>query len=262
MKRILAISLLFCIFSTGCKKDTIIVPVASFSFRGDTSSVLKMATYDTCTLFNNSTNSDSVFWDLGNGNVSKMSKLTLTYSKSGVYTIRLTAKNINGKVSSTTKTVIVLDRVLKKIILKTVFWDTIPNHIPNFNAVWPTSSRADIYVLVQKFAWADSIVPYSGVMPNSPILYQSQIIPNVSSHTTVPVVINVPGKVIVDKKMVMDKSFVISLMAKDTKNVIYALQSSLESGSSFGIQQESLVDNKFIVVCNLFCGVEFHCDFE
>lgn len=262
MKPILAIALLLCIFQVGCKKDILITPAASFSFRGDTSSVLKMATYDTCTLFNNSINSDSAYWDLGNGNMARTNNIVITYPKSGTYTVKLTAKNENGQASTTTKTVVVLDRVLKKIILKTVYWDTIPDNIPYFNAIWPTSPKADVYVLVQKYAYPDSIVPKSGLMPNSPVLFQSSTIPNVYCHTTTPIEIAVPTKLVVDKKMILDRSFVITLMAKDPKNVIYSLQSSFEGGVSFGIQQENFAKNQFIVICNLFCGIEFDCDFE
>jgi hypothetical protein len=151
---------------------------------------------------------------------------------------------------------------LKKIIIKSVFWDTIPNHIPHFNAVWPTSSKADVFVLVQKYSLNDSIVPYSGILPNSPILYQSSLINNVSSTTTVPIQIDIPYKFIVDKKMVLDRSFAISLMAKDSTGILYDIQTSLGSGVTFGIQQESFASNKFVLICNFLSSIEFDCDFE
>jgi PKD repeat protein len=262
MKPILTAVMALCFFSVSCKKHIFITPAASFSFRGDTSLVLKMGTYDTCSLQNNSTNSDSTFWDFGNGDVSKENSVILTYSKAGTYTVKLTAKNRDGQEASITKTVIVLDRVLKRIIIKSVYWDTIPNSIPNFNSVWPTSSTADVFVLIQKFSWTDSIVPYSGIMPNSPILYQSPLIPNVSSKTTNAIQIDVLNRFVVDKKMVLDRSFAISLMAKDKTGVVYALETSLASGSSFGIQQESFANNKFVMVCYLLSSLEFHCEFE
>src|SRR5690242_4383232 len=236
------IILFFCLFGTGCKKDSFPVPSASFNFRGDTTAILKMATYDTCTLFNNSVNSDSSFWDLGNGHFSSDKNVLLTYPESGTYNVKLTVRNKDGQETSLTKKVIVLDRVLKKIIIKSVYWDTIPNNIPYFNAVWPTSSKADIFVRVQKFAWGDSVAPYSGIMPNSPIIYESPLIHNVAYNTSVPMEIDVAGKFIVDKKMVLDGTFAISLMAKDSNNVVYALQTSLTSGCSFGIQQENFPD--------------------
>lgn len=262
MKHLFATFLISCLFFIGCKKDIITIPTADFSFRGDTSSVFKMATYDTCTLINNSANSDSSYWDLGNGNISRDRNLVLTYANSGTYNIKLTVKNKDGQETSTTKKVIILDRVLKKIIIEKVYWDTIPNNIPNFNSVWPTSATADVFVQVQKFSWNDSIVPYSGLMPNSPILYQSPIIHNVSNNTDKSFEIDVPNKLIVDKKMVLDRTFAVSLMATDSNNIIYSLQNSLESGCSFGIQKEDFTNNQFVVVCNLFCSVKFYCDYE
>lgn len=262
MRHILTIGILFSAFLIGCQKEMIIVPTASFSFRGDTSSVLKMATYDTCTVFNSSTNADSSFWDLGNGNVSSALELVLSYKNSGTYNIKLSSRTNLGQESSIEKKVVVLDRILKRIIIKSVYWDTIPNNIPNFNSVWPTSSKADVFVLVQKFASGDSIVPRSGLMPNSTILYQSPVIKNVSNNTTIPIEINVTDKFVVDKKMVLDRSFVISLIAKDKLGKTYAIQTSMFSGGSFGIYQENFANNRFIVANNLFSSIEFDCAFE
>ena len=262
MKANLTILMLIIAFLFGCKKDVMTTPIAAFTFRTDTSSAFKMATYDTCTLFNSSVNSDSSFWDLGNGNISRDKNLILTYTNSGMYLVKLTVKNKEGVETSVTKKVFVLDRVLKRIIIKSVFWDTIPNSIPNFNAVWPTSSKADIFVQVQKFSLSDSIVPYSGILPNSPVLYKSPIIQNISNHTTTPIVIDVPNKFIVDKKMVLDRTFAISLMAKDSSNVVYNLLTNISSGVNFGIFQESFANNKFVLKCDLFSSLEFDCDFE
>lgn len=262
MKHVFTTLLISCIFFIGCKKDLIKVPTADFSFGGDTSAVYKMATYDTCTLINTSANSDSSYWDMGNGITSTDKNLVLTYARSGTYNIRLTVKNKDGRETSTIKKVIILDRVLKKIIIEKVYWDTIPNNIPNFNSVWPTSATADVFVQVQKFSWNDSIVPYSGLMPNSPILYKSPAIPNVSNNTSKSFEIDVPNKLIVDKKMILDRTFAISLMATDSNKITYNLQNSLASGCNFGIQKEDFSNNEFVVICNLFSSVRFYCDYE
>jgi len=262
MRNCLTIGVFLSALLIGCQKETIIEPTASFSFRGDTATVIKMATYDTCTLFNSSVNADSSFWDIGNGTISNRENLVLTFPNSGTYTIKLTIKTKDGQASSIDKKVIVLDRVLKKIVIKYIQWDTIPNSIPNFNCVWPTTANADVFVLVHEYAPGDSIVPGSGILPNSTILYQSPIIRNVSYNTFVPMEINVPDKVIVDKKMVLDRTFVISLMAKDKKGVIYALQTSKFGGSTFGIREENFTNNKFIIVSSLTSSLEFDCGFE
>ena len=264
MKHIIIAFLFYSFLLGSCKKEIITEPQkpqASFSFRGDTASVFEIVTNDTCTLVNNSVNADSSFWDLGNGNVSKKKGLVLTYSKSGTYYVKLTVTNSEGLRSSVTKTVKVVDRVLRKIIIKTAYWDTIPNHIPNFNAMWPTSSTAGVFVQIQKFSEGDSTAPY-GLLPNSPILYKSPIINNVYWNTTTPIVIDVPGKFVVDKNMLLNGTFRVFLMAKDSNNVIYNLQSSLQSGASFGIQQENLQKNTFIFLSSAFSIVEFDCDFE
>ena len=262
MRHYLTIGLLFSALLIGCQKEAIIEPNASFSFRGDTSSVIKMATYDTCTIFNTSINADSSFWDIGNGNISTTENLVLTFPKSGTYNLKLTVKTNDGQKSSLDKKVIVLDRILKKITINYIQWDTIPNSIPGFNCVWPATSTADVFVLVQECAPNDSIVPISGIMPNSTILYQSPLIQNVSYRTFIPIQIDVPERIVVDKKMVLDRSFVISLMAKDKQGVIYALQTSKFGGSSIGIKKESFEDNKFIVVSSLTSSLEFDCRFE
>jgi PKD repeat protein len=262
MRYSLIIGFIFSTFLLGCRKETIHQPDASFSFRGDTSSVIKMATYDTCTLFNSSINADSSFWDLGNGEISTDKNLVLTYPNSGTYTIKLTVKTPDGQNSSIEKTVIVLNRVLEKIIINHIQWDTVSNSNPNFICVWPTSPMADVFVLVQKYEHGDSIVPISGIMPNSEIIYQSPVIQDVSYRTYIPFVIGVPEKVVVDKQLVLDGSFVISLMAKDEQGVIYALQTSKFGGSTFYIREENFANNKFTLVSSLTSSLEFDCKFE
>jgi len=262
MRPWLIIGLIYSTFIIGCQKETIHQPDASFSFRGDTSSLIKMATYDTCTIFNSSINADSSFWELGNGNISTDRNLILSFPHSGTYTIKLTVKTDDGQKSSVEKKVVVLDRVLKKIIINYIQWDTIPNSNPNFICVWPTSTKADVFVLVQKYAPGDSIEPVSGIMPDSEIIYQSPVIQDVSHRTFIPIAINVPGKVIVDKQLVLDRSFVISLMAKDKEGVIYALQTSKFGGSTFHVREEDFANNKFKVVSSLTSSLEFDCRFE
>ena len=51
MKTVSAIVAVSMFLLVGCKKDMTPAGKASFNFRGDTTSVFRMATYDTCTLF-------------------------------------------------------------------------------------------------------------------------------------------------------------------------------------------------------------------
>jgi PKD repeat protein len=261
MKYLLLFPLLIIAALSACRKD-VVRPQAVFSFRDDTSSVLRMGTYDTCTLINASVNADSSFWDLGDGSTSRERNPVISYSSSGTYQVSLRAKNRDGSETFLTKKVVVLDRVLRKIIIKEVYWDTIPNNIPNFNSVWPTTSKAGVFVQVQQVKAGDSVVPYSGIFPNSQVLYKSPVIPDVASHTTVPITIDVPGKFIIDKKMVLGWGYLISIMAIDKNNIQYSLASSMEGGSTLGIRYESFADNSFVLFSGLFSYVEFDCDFE
>ena len=88
-----------------CKKEEV-DPIASFSFRSDTISTLKIATSDTCTLINKSKNADSTFWDFGDGRFSNEKQVILSYPKSGKYTIVLTSVSKNGHKSHESKKVI------------------------------------------------------------------------------------------------------------------------------------------------------------
>src|SRR4051812_28852999 len=102
-------------FFVSCTKGISSPPVANFSFPNDTISVLKMATYDECRLVNTSSNTDSTLWDLGDGRISRDRDINLSYPRSGKYQVTLFAFK-KGVKTSTSKQVIILDRVLKKIV--------------------------------------------------------------------------------------------------------------------------------------------------
>ena len=246
----------------GCKKDhPAVIPVATFSFRGDPTSAFKMATYDTCTLVSNAASTDSISWDFGNGVTAKGKNAVLSYPVSGNYTVTLTIINKDGATTTQVKHVTILDRILKKIIVKKVYWDTIPNQIPYFNAVWPQTSTADISVRAQHFSYGDSIVPVSGILYNSPYIFQTAAVKNISYNTSAPFEIPVTGKVIINKPQILDRSFVLSLMAANATDT-YCLMMSFASGTSFGIIREDFAGNSFVVTCDLFSSVELDCDFE
>lgn len=260
LKHILSALLAVTLFS--CHKEAmVIIPTADFSFRGDTSSVLRMATYDTCTLFSNSVNADSSYWDMGNGVTTKGNKAIVTYDSSGTYHVTLTVKSSDGHIASQIKTIKVLDRVLKKIVLSRVYWDTIPGSNLNFNEGWPTTSTADLFVQIQHYRSGDSAVPRSGLLPNSPILYKSPIASNVSSNSTQRIEIPITERVVIDKKMIADWSLVISLLAIDKNGTKYCIQTSQASGGSL-IITEDFAASKYTLRYGLFSVFELVCDFE
>ncbi|MCX6320417.1 MAG: PKD domain-containing protein [Bacteroidia bacterium] len=262
---ILAITLLII---NGCNKDKVVVePISSFSFRGDTISTLKMATLDTCTLFNNSKNADSVFWDFGDGRTSRDNQVILSYSKSGAYTINLTTKNNDGQKSTISKKVVVLDRVMKEIVIDYVQWDT-----SNTNG-WPTSSVVDIYFQIQNYI-SDTMEPM-GIFPNCPILFTSSIVKNINNHYSPPtyhsIVIPITEKFIIDKSFVqfpygqygINHAYLFSLMAKDSNGNIFCLENSYAAGgNSCGITQDDIKLNIFKIHFSFFSSVDVICDFE
>jgi PKD repeat protein len=87
-------------------------PVPGFTFVQDGSTI-------TCT--NTSTLSDSYLWDFGDGATSTEVNPVHTYAGDGIYTITLTAYNVNGE-KSTTQTVTVSSLVLTEAILTAGPW--------------------------------------------------------------------------------------------------------------------------------------------
>jgi len=249
------------LFLISCKKESL-APVASFTFRGDTTSTLRIATYDTCSLFSTSTGGDSTKWDLGNGTTVKGDHAVLSYTTSGTYTVMLTVTAGNGQQSAASKKVIVLDRVLKTITVNKLYWNPVPDQIPYFNSVWPQTSTADIYVQFRKYTYGDSVVPRSGLMPNSPILFTSAVATGKPHDTDIPFGLNVPTKFVIDKKMLLDRSLAFFLMAKDATGTGYNIQCSHESGASWGFTKEDLAHNTFSIRSSLFSAVELTGDYE
>lgn len=262
MKSILFISTISFLIVNGCKKEETVIPISSFSFRGDTITTLKMATYDTCTLINSSKNADSVFWDLGDGRTSNDRQIILSYPKSGSYTIKLTVKNNEGQKAFYSKKVTILDRVLKSIYIEHINWDTI-----NTNG-WPTSSKADIYFQIQKYS--DITVTNYSIYPNCPVIYKSPIVKNVSYSTQTPLTIPVSEKVVIDKNLIqfaypenLNHTYLISLMAIDKNGKVYCLQNNHGGGGNyFGILKDDFNKNEFVIQNGPFSAYLLNCDFE
>ncbi len=85
----------------GCKGDEPIIPkkvVANFTFTQGSEGAVSFT--------NTSENATSFAWNFGDGNTSKEKSPTHTYSKSGNYTVKLTATNAGGS-DEETKTIIV-----------------------------------------------------------------------------------------------------------------------------------------------------------
>jgi len=233
-----------------CNKEKV-QPISSFSLKGDTISTLKVGTLNEFSVASNSINSDSVLWDLGDGRTSKEKDLLLSYNKSGTYTLKLIAKNNNGEFSESSKKIIVLDRVLKRIEIQSVYWDP-----TNTTQGWPiTNSNVDIYFQIQLFT--DSTMNPFAIYPKCPVLYTSSIVKNISNNTIRDknrIVLEPNLKVVIDKELVrqpigyLNKSYLFSVMAIDTNGKIYCLTSNAFIGTPFGFTEDNVSDNIFTII--------------
>ncbi len=268
MKSILFILPVLLLILNSCNKNDVgPLPVSSFTLNDDTLSVLRIATSDEFRVKSKTENAVSIIWDFGDGRTSTDSSLILSYPESGTYTIQLTAKNADGQTSSSAKKVIVLDRVLKKIVITNIQWDS-----TDVDFGWPGTNTVDVYFQIQMFT--NTAMEPNGVYPNCPIVYTSSVVENVTNQyyqngTFTPIEIPVTEKIIIDKNMValatpdlLNKVYIFSLMAKDLNGKTYSLITNgrFVSGASFGMNTDGL--NSFTVQMLYFTSLKLVCDFE
>jgi hypothetical protein len=236
---------------------------------GDTLSILKIGTSDEFKVTSKTANADSIVWDFGDGRTSKDSSVLLSYPKSGTYTISLTAKNRDGSTSTSDKKVIVLDRVLKKIVIDRVIWDS-----TDVAFGWPPSNKVDIYFQIQMFT--NSAMGNPGIYDQCPILFTSSIIKNVNNQygknvIKAPIEIPIFEKVIIDKNLAVwpsinkvNHAYLFSLMAKDLSGKTYSLINSgyLGSGGGFGISCDNIELNNYTVQILYYSSFKLVCEFE
>lgn len=247
----------------GCS-DTV-EPISSIRLQGDTISVLKVGTSDEFLASSESENSNSVLWELGDGRTSTETSLRISYPKSGTYTLKLTASNDDGETAVSSKKIIVLDRVLKRIDLYFAQWDS-----ANYTEPWPRTNMVDIYFQMQKYT--DEAFDKDGFYYNCPIIYTSSIIPNVKNKgywsTQPSAVIWIDEKIIIDKNLVqfapgnLNKAYLFSIMGKDASGKKYRITNNAFSGFSFGIMEDNIEKNRFIISQGGYTYYNLVCDFE
>lgn len=254
MKKII-LTLTVAILFVSCKKENNTVqPSANFTFSHNNTEAFRLATTDTTMLISSVSNASSISWDLGDGRKSTDNQLVLSYPKSGIYTVTLTAQASNGKTATVSKKVTVLDRVLKNIIINKVYWN---NSDPMYaKAGWPLTDTADVYVKIQQFP-NNTLGPVSSLVT----LYTSPMIKNVFKSSTNQYNISVSPKVIIDKMLLLNHAYVVSIIAKNA-NGEYELFSNLWSGSSEGVISDNLVQNLFTVRTSFITSVDLNSDFE
>ena len=264
MKNKLAILIMSLVAFYSCSQDEI-APIASISLCGDTISVLKVGTDNEFLATSKSINCDSVVWDFGDGRTSRDTSVFISYPKSGTYTLKLLAKNNDGESSVSTKKIIVLDRILKRIDFYFAQWDSL-----NYTEPWPRTNKVDIYFQMQNYT--DESYNKDGFYYNCPILYTSSIVKNVSNKFTSleqpSYVINVSDKIIIDKNLVQfapghkNNAYLFSIMGKDSSGKTYRLTNNAYSGFPFGITKDDISKNTFVATQGGYTHYDLICDYE
>jgi PKD repeat protein len=260
------------LFAVGCtdhynsNRDSEVKPEASFSFRGNTSATLKMATNDTCTLFNTSVNADSSTWTLGDGRTLKTRQIVLSYPKSGTYTVKLKVRKFDGQTAEISKTVVVVDRILKKIIIDKVQWDT-----TIVSQGWPTTNKVDIYFQIQLYT--DNTMKPKGIYPNCPVLYKSPVIKNIVSNyvppTYAPIEITLTDKFVLEKSLLskatgasgLNNLYILSVMGVDAAGKTYCLVNNVWYNLDLDLNDD-WTGNKFSATANFLTSFKLICAYE
>jgi len=263
---IVLLSAFGCSDNYNSNNDSKIKPEASFSFRGNASATLKMATTDTCTLFNTSVNADSSTWTLGDGRTLKTRQIVLSYSKAGTYTLKLKVRKFDGQTAEISKTVVVVNRILKKIIIDKVQWDT-----TIVSQGWPTTNKVDIYFQIQLYT--DNTMKPKGIYPNCPVLYISPVFKNIVSNyfppTYAPIEITLKDKFVLEKSLLskapgtsgLNNLYILSVMGVDAAGKTYCLVNNVWYNLDLDLQDD-WAGNKFSATANFLTSFKLICAYE
>lgn len=188
--RQIIIGLVF-VFLNACKENEVI-PTAAFDYtftNPDAATYLKsFPTHQSLKITNASTDAISYRWDFGDGTTSTEKEPVFDYEKSGEYTIRLTTTSRTGDQQTSTKSIKIVDRVLKRIHFSFLNWEALQD-LPD----WPISKIADVQVVIGRRENSDP--------PTAPstIFYESSRVKDVNTIT--------PPTIPVDQKIVIDPPF-------------------------------------------------------
>jgi len=186
MKKILLVIISISICLSACKKeskpDLSATPKAVFAILGDTTSkTITIATYDTYPVVNYSVDADAYFWNLGNDSTSTNKDIGISYTKAGTYTLTLTATNKDGKKSTTSRQVKVLNRVIQQLAITGMYNNENTSRSFEHSKVWA----------VIKLATNNINYTFNGRISNAPIIYQTPVIADFDL-TKVPYIFDVP----------------------------------------------------------------------
>ncbi|WP_121810272.1 PKD domain-containing protein [Mucilaginibacter kameinonensis] len=241
-----------------CKNEkNIPLPSASFHFGNQTSEDFKLVANDTTSLISAVKGAASISWDFGDGRTSKDDRPVLSYSKAGVYTIMLTATSEDGKKTTPSKKITVLDLVLKNIVIDKVYWNNTDEQFAQ--AGWPLTNSADLYIKIQRLQGDD--VFSGGFAPNATMIYTSPLQKNIYKTSDVPIIINLKSKVVLEKDVLLARNYLISLIAKSNTGE-YVLFTNRYSGSNQLVKTDNLTKNDFEVTSSFFSSLNLKFNFE
>jgi hypothetical protein len=247
-----------------CKKDnsSLIAPIANFTVDGDTSHSFTIGTYDQYSLINNSTNGDSFIWDLGNGTTSKDREIVLTYPKAGTYHLTLTAINKDGNKSVLSKSIKVVNPVLKQVVINRLNW----NSGWGRPAEWPRFTKANVWVEIVKAEPNQDYAVLSNGSFDAPVIYKSPVASNIDS-SAVPIVFDIPQKIVLDIPTLTlrygykGRGYGFNLYAQDATGT-YLLSSNFWSGVG-SVYRGSIPKNTFTIATGILgSSIDFNGDYE
>jgi hypothetical protein len=208
MKKLPVLIALLSLMLVGACNDqdvAVVEPSADFdfelAFKGTNLSLFP--TFELIEIIDKSTDGDTYFWDFGNGETSsEKTPSYFVYSTSGTYTITQTVISSTGNKAVTTKTIKIVDRILRDIELKGLKWNCIGD-FPD----WSADKTADIYV---------------EILRQGNLFYKSSVVTGVSEHSA-PLTIPVGEKVIMNPRDLILGSLIFRLIAIENgkENVIF-----------------------------------------
>ncbi|MFC4143498.1 PKD domain-containing protein [Pedobacter mendelii] len=266
-KKFLIICLiLVTILFNNCKKEPVVnySPVLNFGIYNidrnenlilDTSTNITIATNELFSIKNLSANTTSYILDFGDGQTSIQKEPVLSYKQPGTYTLTLSAVGENGLKNSVTKKIKVLERVLKKIIINSLNWNS--NLSSNLN--WSNDKTADVYVEIKSLS-ANQSPQFNNGDFNGETFYKTSITKNIKQNQT-PIEFDVKTKKVLDMTSMVKGKYGFNLYTEDP-SVKYLLLSTWASG--VGYNYKCNVDSNKFVVTSSFNGnsIQFIFDYE
>src|SRR5688572_72959 len=163
----------------------VVTPRVNFELKGVNDQEIFL-TYSTITTENTTENGATYLWDFGNGETSDQPEPVFIFEQSGTYTVTLTAKSPDGIIRSSSKEIIVLDRVLKEINITSLNFSDTELDIAD-------AEKTNLYITIKQYRTKEG-------SPVDIVVYQSEIV-NLSVND-LPQTISPTQKIVIDPSLV------------------------------------------------------------